>query len=396
MGQYMPESQDREEFERRAEGGDAEAMTRLGLLHEKVGDVVPARQWWEKAAALGNETAMFNLGQLELIYSGDADARVWFVKAAELGHADAAYEIGVIDSGAGDTNGARAWFEKAAELGHKDVLFVLAGYATGDGDSLAADAWLQKSAGVGDARAICRLGTIARESGDMESARELFVQAAELGNDTALNEIARLNAIAAQVNALEKFSPNSETRAVLEWLASYPMRTLTDGSGVPEGCVAFIGTDGNSVTMSLVPWYLMTSSEPNWVEMRDAFDLSDVVLDGAVRLDDPKIDAERITETLRCWKLKLRRVLEWFENACEEDPAIKSWLYTEQPNGRLECVAGWEGLVAANGLESARTSDGEDFGDDGVLLLDPLVLPMVRLAIGLEIQDLVDLYNSID
>ncbi len=60
----MPESQDREEFERRAEGGDAEAMTRLGLLHEKVGDVVPARQWWEKAAKLDHPDAMFRLGVL--------------------------------------------------------------------------------------------------------------------------------------------------------------------------------------------------------------------------------------------------------------------------------------------------------------------------------------------
>ena len=77
----------------RAEQGDAEAQSALGIMYD-LGEGVPeddaeAVKWYRKAAEQGNADAQCNLGIMydlgEGVPEDDAEAAKWFRKAAEQG-----------------------------------------------------------------------------------------------------------------------------------------------------------------------------------------------------------------------------------------------------------------------------------------------------------------------
>jgi len=87
---------------RRAQQGDAEAQSNLGVVYHN-GEGVPqddveAVKWFRKAAEQGLADAQFNLGLM--YYSGkgvpkdDTEAAKWWRKAAEQGHATAQFNLG--------------------------------------------------------------------------------------------------------------------------------------------------------------------------------------------------------------------------------------------------------------------------------------------------------------
>jgi len=111
----------------KADGGDPEAMTDVGVLYEGgLGvkrDYKQAAAWYEKAAQLGFVLAQFDLANL--YYDGrgvDRDrkqAARWYTAAAKGGHAKAQlYLAQMYENGEGvdeDQGAALAWYQKAAD-----------------------------------------------------------------------------------------------------------------------------------------------------------------------------------------------------------------------------------------------------------------------------------------
>ncbi len=132
----------KEELEKAAAKGDAEAMYELGisflmgvprgmkLSEMKPDDIKPdgvkAREWIEQAAAKGHARAMSSLGHLyrngESVRQDYGKAREWYEQAASKGVANAMFFLGVFYRyGHGvkpDETKAREWFEKATAKGY--------------------------------------------------------------------------------------------------------------------------------------------------------------------------------------------------------------------------------------------------------------------------------------
>src|SRR5215216_540237 len=76
-------------LKRAAEGGDVEAMLRLGGLLEQLGDLAEARRWLERAAQVGHVEVVLRLGEV-LERQGDLTGAVrWLRMAGERGRAGA-------------------------------------------------------------------------------------------------------------------------------------------------------------------------------------------------------------------------------------------------------------------------------------------------------------------
>ena len=114
----------------RAERGEADAQTNLGIIYEKghgvAQDLAQAVTWYRKAADQGHAPAQYNLGYMYEkglgIAQDGAQAIAWFRKAADQGYAQAQFRLGVIYREAWlgvarDDAQAAAWFRKAAAQG---------------------------------------------------------------------------------------------------------------------------------------------------------------------------------------------------------------------------------------------------------------------------------------
>ena len=82
----------------RAEAGDADAQTNLGVMYAN-GDGVPedyteAAAWYRKAAEQGHADAQFTLGQMYFTGDDHAEASTWYRRAAEQDHVEAQYMLG--------------------------------------------------------------------------------------------------------------------------------------------------------------------------------------------------------------------------------------------------------------------------------------------------------------
>ena len=119
--------QARQWFQRAADAGDAEAMTKLGALYVNDKKEAQARGWFQKAAEAGNAEAMTELGVLYQFGQGGvardyAQARRWYQKAADGGSPQGMFDLGYLyEQGlgvAGDYAQARRWYQKAADAGN--------------------------------------------------------------------------------------------------------------------------------------------------------------------------------------------------------------------------------------------------------------------------------------
>jgi hypothetical protein len=164
----------REQYEKAAAKGDANAMFNLGVLYHNgqgvAQDYTKAREWYEKAAAKGDASAMFNLGVLYDngfgVAQDYAKARAWYEKAAAKGQASAMFNLGLLyHNGHGvakDYARAREWFEKAADEDNASAMFnlgVVYDYGFGVAqDHAKAREWYGKAAARGHARARALVG----------------------------------------------------------------------------------------------------------------------------------------------------------------------------------------------------------------------------------------------
>jgi TPR repeat protein len=133
-----------EEVKRKAEAGDAEAQSDLGLMYflgqgvEQ--DYKEAVEWWRKAAEQGDAKAQRNLGVMYANGRGvEQDYRQaveWYRKAAEQGYAGAQCNLGLMYRyGQGvqqDYEEAAKWYGKAAAQGDTEAQYYLRKYAEGE------------------------------------------------------------------------------------------------------------------------------------------------------------------------------------------------------------------------------------------------------------------------
>jgi TPR repeat protein len=129
-----------------AEGGDAEAQYRIGLMYEW-GKGYPLNKpegisWFRKSAAQGHPAAQLELGVIfangEGVPADGAQAVSWFRKAAMQGNPTAQYNLGLMYAkGNGiskDNAQAIAWIRKAADQGLTIAQFKLGvAYENGEG-----------------------------------------------------------------------------------------------------------------------------------------------------------------------------------------------------------------------------------------------------------------------
>ena len=121
-------------WEKAAEQGAAAAQFYLGKIYasgagvEK--DQLEAKKWWELSAAQDNVPSLFNLAMLyvngEAVTGSYVEAGKYFEKAARLGNVQSQFNFGVLNAqGLGfpqsDENGY-AWIKLAADKGHPNAM----------------------------------------------------------------------------------------------------------------------------------------------------------------------------------------------------------------------------------------------------------------------------------
>jgi TPR repeat protein len=109
-----------------ARRGSVEAMTSLGVLHDRAGDVDEARRWFTMAAETGDLEAMTSAGVFHYKQGRLAEATDWLTKAAEAGDAEAMVQLANMLHAVGKQEHARTWYSKAAAAGDSDAKTVLA------------------------------------------------------------------------------------------------------------------------------------------------------------------------------------------------------------------------------------------------------------------------------
>lgn len=128
-----------------AQGGNAQAQTRLGLMYFRGQGVREddhaAFDWIQKAALQGHAEAQYHLGNLYAFGHGvpaaeqdpDRMAARWYFEGAQQGNADAQYALGLLFlSGKGVVQSqeeALKWFRRAAGAGHADAKRFIADFS---------------------------------------------------------------------------------------------------------------------------------------------------------------------------------------------------------------------------------------------------------------------------
>lgn len=139
-----------QEWSRKVEAGDAEAMNNIGILYNKgLGveeDEATAAAWYRRSAVLGFATGQFNLANL--LYSGNGvtrdmeQAAAWYHEAAKRGHTGAQYFLGLMyadgEGVAEDRTEALKWTVKAADGGLPAAQYEV-GHMLVSGDGLKPD-----------------------------------------------------------------------------------------------------------------------------------------------------------------------------------------------------------------------------------------------------------------
>lgn len=199
-------------LEAAAKAGDAEAMNRLGWLHQAglggAQDYVTAREWYEKAAAAGSSASMNGLGwiyQNGLGIGRDyVKAKEWFDKGAASGNSVAMSNLGSLyQFGWGvpqDYAKAKEWFEKSSAAGNIVAMGNLGWlYQKGSGvpqDYAKARELYEKAATKGIGASMDALGTLYINGLGVtqsdEQARDWYEKAAAAGNTPGMQHLASM------------------------------------------------------------------------------------------------------------------------------------------------------------------------------------------------------------
>jgi TPR repeat protein len=201
-----------QEATKRADNGDARAMTLLGELYADgfgmLQDESMAVKWYKLAADHGDRDAMFALGVFHTTGRGGlhdrGEAAKLFAAAAQLGHATAAYNLGLLylkgEQFKQDFGRAAELFKMASEQGQAEAQYALATlYKDGKGvdrnpeeaTRLLGNAALAKNVDA-QAEYSIMLFNGTGIAADQTRARALLCEAALRGSPIAANRLAQL------------------------------------------------------------------------------------------------------------------------------------------------------------------------------------------------------------
>ena len=172
---------------------DGESLFNLGLKSVEKNNLDEAREFFLQAIAANYVGDVYvELSELERI-SGNESGYLHYVKlAAENGHTVAQFFQGQFEYDSDNVEAAKEWWEKAASAGDTDAMAMLGNTILEDpldaADEEKAFQWLERAAELQNIFAMRRLA----EELEPEDALKLLFNAAELGDDDAVIEIARL------------------------------------------------------------------------------------------------------------------------------------------------------------------------------------------------------------
>lgn len=217
-----------EELLRKAESGDAEAVKDVGVRADHAGDLQKARRWYQRAADLGHAGAVRNLGivaeeedgesleaeayfrrafamgstlaaanlvSLLLHQSRDAEAAEWLETSVECGQLIAIAVAGIGFNDRGEREEAFALWRRGADLGELESTAILAGQLYDFGEFDEAEEWARVGASKGSAPCMMVIGVLARDRKDWGEARVWLQGAADLGDETAAQELSNLQGV---------------------------------------------------------------------------------------------------------------------------------------------------------------------------------------------------------
>ncbi|SCD37204.1 Tetratricopeptide repeat-containing protein, partial [Streptomyces sp. DvalAA-14] len=120
--------------------GDRAAANNLGLLLNQHGKADEAADWWRIAAVAGSAAAAHALGRHYRERGDEPGAEYWLRQAAESGHTLGAYALADLLDHRRDV-GAERWFRAAAEHGHREAAYRLARACAERGEDHEAEQW---------------------------------------------------------------------------------------------------------------------------------------------------------------------------------------------------------------------------------------------------------------
>jgi TPR repeat protein len=174
-----------------AEGRNREAMTHLGLLQQRRGRLEEAETWFRRAANPGSgeardRNAMHHLGVL-LQWRGVLDeAETWYRRAANAGHGEAMHHLGVLLQRRGVLEEAETWYRRAASAGRDEAMHDLGELLCLRGEFGEAETWYRRAAAGGHIEAMFNLGAQLAERGKWAEAATWYRRAADAGHAEAM------------------------------------------------------------------------------------------------------------------------------------------------------------------------------------------------------------------
>ncbi|MCR5348603.1 MAG: TIR domain-containing protein [Bacilli bacterium] len=186
-------------FKKAAENDNPNGFTNLGLLYEEVGDLEEAFRQYSLGAEGGDANAMFKVGYLYYhgigVEQSFEKAFEWYSKGAELGNTAAMWGLGVcyqygkcVEQ---SDEKAFKWYEQSAEGGDPDGqcktgIFLTNGWGT-EADPEKAFEYFQSAAEADNPDAMCHVGDCYYNGEGVEQSYEEAVRwyekAAEVGNE---------------------------------------------------------------------------------------------------------------------------------------------------------------------------------------------------------------------
>jgi Flp pilus assembly protein TadD len=318
-----------------AEGGDHDAMYRMGNLLLGQGDLDGAEAWYRRAAQSGNTRAMHNLG-IVLAEKGDLiGAEAWYRRAALVGHASSMSNLGSILKEGGDLDGAEEWYRKAANGGNAYAMSNLGLLLAERGDLAGAEKWYLQAAGMGNTGAMHNLGYMLQRKGDLDGAEEWYRRSVKGGNKSTMINLGMLRQDRGDVVAAEA------------WFRRAVEAGITKGEGKLTSLEAKLRSDGDleAMTFDTFGWDLTRnrdkfrvwrthdtslavtfSNRPSGFKSWDPDQVRDRLTQTVDLLGVPGLSVDRLDVTDWIWSHVPRRIPEQIsllETACFEIPPAR-------------------------------------------------------------------------
>lgn len=176
-----------------AEGGDAEAASRLG--HLLLGDERPheAMKWLRRAADMGYEDVAITIGNIFRDWREPDEAETWYRRAMAHGDTGATNNLALTLEDLGEpAEEIERLFRAAAEAGEISAPVNLGYSAKARGEWDEARRWFEEGHARGAYSGAFALGQLEWEQGNRAAAEEWFGKALEMGNHAAERAIAEL------------------------------------------------------------------------------------------------------------------------------------------------------------------------------------------------------------